>query len=116
MQKLLAGDLGTEGQQADLLRQALSGANGHVIVQLAYPPTPVLQEQFQQALAKTLGQEGTTMSITFQTEPGLMAGVRMLVGTVAVDLSLQHILEELSLQASASGGAQGHGNGMGRTA
>jgi F-type H+-transporting ATPase subunit b len=116
MQKLLTGDLGTEGEQADLLRQALSGANGHVIVQLAYPPTPGLQEQFQQALATTLGQEGNTLSVTFQTEPNLVAGVRMLVGTVAVDLSFKHILEELSLQASADGGARGQGNGMGRTA
>jgi F-type H+-transporting ATPase subunit b len=116
MQKLLAGDLGTEGQQADLLRQALSGANGNVIIQLAYPPTPGLEEQFQQVLAKTLGREGNTMSVTFQTEPSLLAGGRMLVGTVAVDLSFQHILEELSLRASASGGAQGQGNGMGRSA
>jgi F-type H+-transporting ATPase subunit b len=116
MQKLLAGDLGTEGQQADLLRQALSGANGNVIVQLAYPPTPGLEEQFQQALAKTLGREGNRVCVTLQTEPSLVAGVRILIGTVAVDLSLKHILDALSLQESASGGARGLGNGMGRTA
>jgi F-type H+-transporting ATPase subunit b len=116
MQKLLAGDLGTEGQQADLLRQALSGANGNVIVQLAYPSTPGLEEQFQHALAKTLGREGNRVSVTFQTEPSLVAGVRILVGTVAVDLSLKQILEALSLQENASGGSRGQGNGMGRTA
>jgi F-type H+-transporting ATPase subunit b len=107
MQKLLAGDLGADGQQADLLRQALSGANGKVIVQLAYPPTPGLEEQFQQVLAKTLGREGNKVSVTFQTEPSLLAGGRMLVGTVAVDLSLKHIFDGLSLQESASGGLRG---------
>jgi hypothetical protein len=105
MQKFLAGDLGTGGQQADLLRQALLGTYDNVIVQLAYPPTPELEEQLQHALPKTLGQEGNKVSVTFQTEPSLLAGVRVLVGTVAVDLSLKHILEALSLQESANGGA-----------
>lgn len=107
MQKLLAGDLGTDGQQADLLRQALSGANGNVIVQLAYPPTPSLEEQFQHALAKTLGREGNKVSVIFQTESSLLAGGRILVGTVAVDLSLKHILDGLSLQEHVMGGSRG---------
>jgi F-type H+-transporting ATPase subunit b len=116
MQKLLAGDLGTEGPQADLLRQALSGANGNIIVQLAYPPTPALEEQFQQALAKSLGREDNRVSVTFQVESSLLAGGRILVGTVAVDLSLKHILDELILQESTSGGGRGLENGMGRIA
>jgi hypothetical protein len=88
MQKLLAGDLGTDGQQADLLRQALSAANSHVIVQLAYPSTPGLEEQVQHALAKILGREGNKVSVSVLTEPSLLAGGRILVGTVAVDLNV----------------------------
>jgi hypothetical protein len=33
----------------------------------------------------------------FAVESSLVAGARILVGTVAVDLSLQHILDELSI-------------------
>jgi F-type H+-transporting ATPase subunit b len=114
VQKLLTGDLGVEGEQADLLRQALSGANGDVIVQMAYPPSGSLREQLQQTLTRTLGKEGHTVRVTFRTEPTLVAGARILVGTVAVDLSLEHILDELSLQGSLGSGARD--DGMGRSA
>jgi F-type H+-transporting ATPase subunit b len=114
VQQLLTGDLGIEREHADLLRRALSATHGNVIVQIAYPPSASLQDQFQQSLARTLGKEGHTVRVSFQTDPALVAGVRLLVGTVAVDLSLEHILDDLSLQGGPISGARD--DGLGRIA
>lgn len=96
LQKLLAGKIGEDRSQAELLRQALPNAHHSVTVELASPPSSDLEEHLQRALAKTLGEEAKALNLTFRVEPSLIAGVRIVVGTVAVDLSLRRILEELS--------------------
>jgi hypothetical protein len=111
LQKLLDGKIGEDGAEAELLRQALPNTQHSVTVELAYPPAPDLEERLQRALAKTVGKEAKALNLTFRVEPSLIAGVRILVGTVAVDLSLMRILEELSQEARPRGGNIGDGMG-----
>jgi F-type H+-transporting ATPase subunit b len=111
LQKVLDGKIGEESNQAELLRQALPNNHHSVLVELAYPPAPDLEERLQSALGKALGQEAKAVSLAFRVEPSLLAGARMLVATVAVDLSLRRILEELSQEAGPREGNRGHGVG-----
>jgi F0F1-type ATP synthase membrane subunit b/b' len=111
LQRMLEEHVGEDRAEADLLGQALPRTDGSVTVELAYAPSPDLEERVQSALAKSLGQEATAMHLAFRVEPSLLAGVRLLVGTVAVDLSLRRMLEELSQEVSPRGGNKDHGMG-----
>ena len=94
--KLLQEGLPADGEQRELLRRAYTHTHDGVTVEVAYPPTPDLEKRFGQLLATTLGVQSSTMTINCRTEPSLLAGARILLGTVVVDLSLSHILTELS--------------------
>jgi F-type H+-transporting ATPase subunit b len=111
LQRLIEEHVGGDSHEADLLRQALPNANGRVLVELAYAPSPDLEGRLQSMLGKSLGQEPAAINLDFRVESSLLAGVRVLVGTVAVDLSLKRILEELSQEAAPTGGTGEHGMG-----
>ena len=85
-----------------LLQQALSQTDGRLTVEMAYPPSDEQQEQITTALADTLSRGKETVKPDFRTEPALVAGLRVLVGTIAVDLSLRQALDMLSKTASPS--------------
>jgi F-type H+-transporting ATPase subunit b len=111
LQRLIEEQVGDDRQEVDLLRQALATTGYSVTVELAYPPSPDLEQHIQGALGKALGKEPLALNLAFRVEPSLIAGVRMLVGTVAVDLSLRRMLEELSQEEGSREGNRGHGMG-----
>jgi F0F1-type ATP synthase delta subunit len=67
-----------------------------VTVEVAYPPTPGLEERFRQVLATALGTDSAAVIVALRTEPSLIAGARLLIGTIVIDLSLHRTLTELS--------------------
>jgi F-type H+-transporting ATPase subunit b len=95
VEDLLGGALTLEGAQGEMLRQALSRTNEGITVEMAYPPSPELSAQVREALTQTLGVTGHPRDVAFRVEASLLAGVRILVENVVVDLSLSRILAEL---------------------
>ncbi len=96
IEQLLGEGLRLDDDQGGLLRRAYAHANGSVTVEVAYPPTPGLEERFRQVLAAALGTDSSGVDVTLRTEPSLVAGARLLIGTIVIDLSLHHTLSELS--------------------
>jgi len=96
LDKLLQEGLPADGEQGELLRRAYTHTHDGVTVEVAYASTPGLEEQFGQLLAATLGVQNGSIIVNCRTEPSLLAGARILLGTVVVDLSLSHTLAELS--------------------
>jgi len=103
LQRLVSNGAGLEADHADLLLQAYDKTDGRITVELAYPPSEAQQEQLRTALAHTLGRANTDLRIDFRVEPSLLTGLRILVGTVAVDFSLSRTLEELSQKIHPDG-------------
>jgi F-type H+-transporting ATPase subunit b len=101
IEQLLGEGLRLDGDQGELLRRAHTQADGSVTVEVAYPLAPGLEARVREVLATAVGRDGATMTVTFRTEPLLLAGARLLVGGVAVDLSLSRTLAELSQQPAA---------------
>jgi F-type H+-transporting ATPase subunit b len=95
IEKLLEEGLRLDGDQGNLLRRAYAHANGSVTVEVAYPPTPGLEERFRHVLATALGTDSTAVIVTLRNEPSLVAGARLLIGTIVIDLSLHRTLTEL---------------------
>lgn len=105
LQRLLGNGSGLEAEHADLLGQAYGKTDGKITVELAYPPSAAQQELLRTALAQTLGRDYSTLQLDFRVEAALVSGLRILVGTVAVDFSLSRTLEELSRKIHPVGDA-----------
>jgi vacuolar-type H+-ATPase subunit E/Vma4 len=101
LEKLLQEGLPLDGDQGELLRRAYAHVNGSVTVEVASPPTPGLEERFRQVVATALRTDSSAIAVTLRTEPSLVAGARLLIGTIVVDLSLHHTLTELGQAANA---------------
>ena len=91
--------------QVALVRQAVAGANGTINVQTAYPLSTEQQEWLRRAVAAATERDAGTMAVEIQVDPSLIAGVRLVVGTVAIDASLRHTLETLGRDAASPAGA-----------
>lgn len=102
LDKLLQEGLPSDEEKDELLRHAYTHTQDGITVEVAYPPPPGLEEQFRQLLATALGVQSGTVTVNCRTEPSLLAGARILLGAVVIDLSLSHTLAELSHEQTAS--------------
>jgi F-type H+-transporting ATPase subunit b len=100
LDKLVKEGLQLDGDRQELLNRAYSHANGSVTVEVAFPPSPDVEEHLRQIVATALETESDQLTVVCRTEPSLIAGVRLLIGTVVVDLSLSRTLAELSQSPS----------------
>jgi hypothetical protein len=105
VEQLLETGLKVDGPQGDILRRALAQGHGNVTVEMAYEPSPELRARIEEALAGALPAEPGSPATTFRVASSLGAGLRVLVGTAAIDMSLSHILADLERQAGATPGA-----------
>jgi F-type H+-transporting ATPase subunit b len=93
--RLLDGGLGLDAEQADLLRRALDHAGREVIVETAYPMQAEAMSRLEEVLGKTLTGGANSVRVTVRVEPSLTAGLRLVVGVGAIDLSLKRVLADL---------------------
>jgi F-type H+-transporting ATPase subunit b len=105
VEQLLESGLKLDGAQGDVLRRSLSQGHANVTVEMAYEPSPALRARIEEALAQALAAEPGPPLVAFRVASSLGAGLRVLVGTVAIDMSLSHILADLERQAAATPGA-----------
>jgi F-type H+-transporting ATPase subunit b len=82
--------------QLEMLQRAMNHGDPPIQVELAYPPTPEVERRIRATLAGQLGRDADSLVMSFKVEPSLIAGTRILVGTVALDLSLSRTLSELA--------------------
>jgi len=99
IERLVDDFLGLPPQRLELLRQAGREKDNRITLELAFPPTDKIGQQLTAAIGRTLGMEATDLRIEFRVNPALIAGARILVGTMAVDLSLVWALEEVKDRA-----------------
>ena len=100
LDKVFKEGLQLDGTRKELLTRAYAHANGSVIVEVAFPPSSDEQEHLRQLLAETLGIEHKQLTVVYRTAPSLIAGLRVLIGTVVVDVSLSRTLTDLSQSPS----------------
>ena len=113
MERFLEDEESLGQEETALLRQGLARNHRSIVVEVAYPPDQGLQERFSEGLSQALGAE-EPLSVSLRIEPALIAGVRIMVGTVAVDLSISQTMRELAgSPAGDSSTQQGGSNGLG---
>ena len=110
VEQLIADEAGLGIEETDLLKQALARNHQEVVVEVAYPDGEDLQGRISQGLSRTLGISAP-LDVNLRVEPSLIAGVRITIGTVAVDLSLSRTLKELVESVTSTGESNGRGMG-----
>jgi F-type H+-transporting ATPase subunit b len=100
--QFLDGGLGLDGPQAERLRRAREHAGGEVIVESAYPVAAETVARLAEVLGKALGAGGDPLRLLVRVEPSLTAGLRVVVGVGAVDLSVKRVLAELERDAAGT--------------
>lgn len=93
------------GNDAALVRHALDHADGSVNVETAYPLTSAQQEHLRDAIAVATAQDSAAIGLDIHDCPELLAGIRLQVGTVAIDVSLRNAIDGLKAQPAAAKGA-----------
>jgi F-type H+-transporting ATPase subunit b len=99
-QALDQGAADDSGQESSLVR-ALTSARSLVTVELALPADSDLEARIRRRLAELRGEGGGDLHAVFRVEPSLVAGLRILVGTVVLELSLRSILSRLEHETPA---------------
>jgi len=86
---LLLQELPHDGEQApeDRLRQAWSDPKSAPVLATAYPLDEPARRRIRSVLAGFLGEPGNALE--FRTEPDLVAGVQLRLGTVALSANLR---------------------------
>lgn len=100
VERLLADGFGLDEADQQQARRDLKKDANRIIVESAYALDASQEKALLQQAARTLGQPSKELRIEVRETPQLIAGLRLLVGSLVVDMSLKHLLEELS----ASGG------------
>ncbi len=84
------------GGENERIRRAMLDARHRVTVEVACPTEPERIEGLREALCEVLGDNSNSIQMNIQIVPELIAGARLLIGTLVVDLSLRHMLEQLA--------------------
>jgi F-type H+-transporting ATPase subunit b len=74
---------------------------GQVTIELAYAATEEREAELTNVLTRDLGI-GDPASVSFQIVPGLIAGLRLVIGEFVLDFSVRHTLEQLVAQKRPS--------------
>jgi F-type H+-transporting ATPase subunit b len=100
LEKLTSDRLGLSPDQIAAIRADLR--DGQVRVELAYPPTPDDERSLAKAIERSLDLEVHEGQVSFAVSPDLIAGARITIGTLAIDLSLANTLVQLKDTARSS--------------
>ena len=106
VRQLLAEQTGLTGNVFATSRGSEPADTDPVLIETAYPLADEWQQLMRDQAAKRLGREPADLRVEVKLDASLVAGVRIVVGAVAVDMSLRHMLDELA--ATMEEGA-GHG-------
>jgi len=96
--ELIERGLQGEGEHGAVLHRALASHGRTISVELALPASPELEARVRQRLGEAWGKTDDDPVVAFRVEPALVAGARILVGTVALELSLAGVLADLERQ------------------
>jgi F-type H+-transporting ATPase subunit b len=110
VEQLIVDEAGLGAEETDLLKQALARNHQEIVVEVAYPAGEDLEGRISQGLCKALGT-ADPLNVDLRVEPSLIAGARIMIGTVAVDLSLSRTLKELVESLPSAG--ESNGSAMG---
>jgi F-type H+-transporting ATPase subunit b len=101
--QLLDQGLEGDGEQGALLHRALASAGSTVAVELALPASPEVEARVRRRLTEVWGKTGDDLAAVFRVQPSLIAGLRILIGTVVLELSLGGILAQLEHESEIEG-------------
>lgn len=100
--RLLGEGFGLDEAGREKAKLDFRSDTGGVVVETAYPLSPEQQAGLRDQAGKVLDRPPDQLRIEVREDPGLIAGVRIVAGAVVVDMSIQHLLRELSQQERAS--------------
>jgi F-type H+-transporting ATPase subunit b len=110
VEQLIVDEAGLGAEETDLLKQALARNHQEVVVEVAYPSGEDLEGRISESLSRMLGI-AAPLNVSLRVEPSLIAGARIMIGTVAVDLSLSRTLKELVASLPSAGESNGRAMG-----
>lgn len=92
---LLQQGIKARDHDAESLATILARNHAGIVVELAYAPSPELEDAIRAMLSRSLGITAEALNVQFRLEPSLFAGARVLAGEFAIDFSLHHALAEI---------------------
>lgn len=98
-------DMHADAGDARALRDALRRDGGEAIVESAYPLSTEEIERLRNTLAEARKGRGET-KLAVRVDESLVAGIRVIAGTMAVDFSVRRMLQDVRERAEA-GGSEG---------
>ena len=103
VEQLLSDQLGLDGRSFETAGDGAPPPADIMHIETAYPLSPELQTQLRERAAKRLGRPPGDLRLEVNEDPSLIAGLRIVVGAIVVDMSVRHLLEQLS--STMEGGA-----------
>jgi F-type H+-transporting ATPase subunit b len=98
VERLLSDGFGLDAAAGEQARIDFQKDANRLVVESAYPLDDTQEQALRQQAAQVLARSPDDVRIEVHEDPALIAGVRVLLGALVVDMSLKHLLEELSQQ------------------
>ena len=96
IQQLLSDQLGLDGNALESAREDASPQADVMQIESAYALPADLQQQLRDRAAKRLGRAPADLRLEVNEDPSLIAGVRIVVGAIVIDMSVRQMLEQLA--------------------
>jgi F-type H+-transporting ATPase subunit b len=94
--RLLSDDFGLDATGREQANLDFQRDRNRLVVESAYPLTPSQEQLLRQQAAQTLDRNVEDVKLEIHQAPELIAGIRLLMGAMVIDLSLRHLLQQLS--------------------
>ena len=99
--RLLSDGFGLDEEAQEQARLDFHEKATPLVIESAYALDASQEQALQQQAAHVLGQPPEKVQISVREDPELVAGVRVLLGSLVIDMSLKHELDQLGGQESA---------------
>jgi F-type H+-transporting ATPase subunit b len=94
--RLIAEGLGLDTTARQQARLDFQKDASRLVVESAYPLDSKQQAALLDEVARTVGRPAAKLRLEVHEDPELIAGVRLVAGAIVIDMSVKHLLEELS--------------------
>jgi F-type H+-transporting ATPase subunit b len=95
VRRVIAEGFGLDEAAREQARLDLQRDAGNLVVETAYPLSDEQLASLREVAAKTMQRPAGELQIEVREAAGLIAGVRVLAGALAIDMSVRHLLDEL---------------------
>jgi F-type H+-transporting ATPase subunit b len=102
LSRLLSDDFGLDAMGREQASLDFQQDSNRLVVESAYPLTPAQEQLLRRQAARVLDRTTEDVKLETHEAPELIAGIRILMGAMVIDMSLRHLLQQLSQQEGRS--------------